>query len=165
MQIWKDIVKLGLIGTERGEFSENTKRELQQLGISTDADTAEIVLKASALLSKMQKAGYQPIKNTLPLPAVAAPESQMLCSPKSVRHLTMILNGTYKDALPEFLAVLADRDKRLPEEVLPDVLEMGKSKQQQWELLRKIIGERGEWLVRQNPDWQYIILNHDIENW
>lgn len=165
MQIWKDIVKLSLIGTERGEMPNSLKKELESMGISTNKDSAEIVLTASALLSKMQKAGYQPIKNTMQLLPPAPEEQQSLCSQKSVRHLRLILNGSYKDALPEYLNTLAETGKRLPEEVLPDILEMGKNKQKQWELLRKIIGERGEWLVRQNPDWQYIMLDNRIENW
>ena len=163
--VWKDIVKIALIGTERGQMSDSLKKELESFGINTNADSAEIILKASALLSKMKRAGYQPIKNTTVVAAPASAENQAICNKKSVRYLMLILSGNYKEALPEFLSVLAETGKRLPEEVLPDVLEMGKKKQEQWNLLRKIIGERGEWLVRQNPDWQYIIFNTDIEKW
>ena len=165
MNIWKDIVKQALIGTERGQLPEATKNQLQKFGIDINADSAEIILKASALLSKMKRAGYQPIKNITEPPVIALPETQIICSTTSVRHLMLIMSGGYKDALPEFLAILAEVGKRLPEEVLPEVLEMGKNKQKQWDLFRKIIGERGEWLVRQNPEWQYIILDTNIENW
>ena len=163
--VWKDIVKLALVGTERGQLQNSTQQELEILGIDTNTDSAEIILKASALLSKMKRAGYQPIRNTTIVEPPAPPETQDLCNKKSVQHLLLILGGSYKDALPEFLETLGRIGKRLPEEVLPDVLEMGKKKPKQWNLLRKIIGTRGEWLVRQNPNWQYIILNTEAENW
>ena len=165
MNLWKEITKIALIGTERGQLSEEVKTELKKYGIDTTADSAEVILKASALLSKIKRAGYQPQENTIKLPKQAPDETQDLCSPKSVHHLNVVLNGSYKDALPEFLNILEEVGKRLPEEVLPDILEMGKKKQKDWDLLRKIIGARGEWLVKQNPDWQYIALSHDVENW
>lgn len=165
MNTWNDIVKVALIGSERGQLSEATKVQLQDLGIDTNTDSAEIILKASALWSKMKQAGYQPAPNTIPLLEPAPKEIQAICSLKSVQHLIQILGGSYKEALPEFLELLNQKQLRLPEEVLPDVLEMAKNKQKQWDLLRNIIGERGEWLVRQNTDWQYIILDTDIKNW
>ncbi len=165
MNTWNDIVKVALIGSERGQLSEGTKIQLQKLGIDTNSDSAEIVLKASVLWSKMKHAGYQPVKNTSVLFDPAPKETQTICSLKSVKHLMQILSGSYKDALPEFLQLLAEKGQRLPEEVLPDVLEMAKNKQKQWDLLRDIIGERGEWLVSQNPEWQYIILDTDLQNW
>ena len=165
MNLWKEITKLALIGTERGQLSEKVKVELQKYGIDTAVDSAEVVLKASALLSKIKRAGYQPKENSIKLPAQAPAETQDLCSPKSVQHLNLVLSSSYKDALPEFLKILEKVGKRLPAEVLPDILEMGKKKQKDWDLLRKIIGARGEWLVQQNPEWQYIALNHEVENW
>ena len=165
MNLWKEITKLALIGTERGQLSEEVKTELQKYGIDTTADSAEVVLKASALLSKIKRAGYQPQENTIKLLEEAPAETQGLCSPKSVHHLNLVLSSSYKDALPEFLKILEKVGKRLPAEVLPDILEMGKKKQKDWDLLRKIIGARGKWLVQQNPEWQYIALNHEVENW
>lgn len=165
MNLWKEITKLALIGTERGQLSDSVKSELEKYGIDTATDAAEVVLKGSALLSKIKRAGYQPQINTIKLPTQAPAETQDLCSPKSVHHLNVILSGNYKEALPEFLNILETVGKRLPEEVLPDILEMGKNKQKDWDLLRKIIGARGEWLVQQNPDWQYIALSHEVENW
>lgn len=165
MNLWKEITKVALIGTERGQLSPIVKVELEKYGIDTSAEPAEIVLKASALLSKMKRAGFQPTKNTNQLPLQAPPETKPLCSPKSVQHLHTVLGSSYKEALSEFLNTLESVGKRLPEEVLPDILEIGKKSPQEWDLLRQIIGERGEWLVRQNPEWQYILFDTNLEHW
>lgn len=172
---YKKIIKIALLGTERSSIPEPLQSELRQIGISTqNRDSADVILQASTVLNKMQRAGYQPIQNITHLPPTAPLETLEICSTKSTRHLMMMMTNlggsnneknNLREALPEFLATLANVSKRLPEEVLPDILELGKNKQQYWTMFRKIIGARGKWLAQQNPEWQYIMLNTNLEHW
>jgi hypothetical protein len=60
-----------------------------------------------------------------------------------------------REVLAEWLTALDRAGRRLPDESLPALLEIGRNDHELRPMLLAVLGERGRWLARQNPDWAY----------
>ncbi|MEL6846244.1 MAG: DUF5691 domain-containing protein, partial [Bacteroidota bacterium] len=143
-----------LIGTNRARLPEEEKEKLRSIGIDPDVDEAQTLLDAAAFYAPVMKAGYQPEKWSGDLPETAFIEKQKSCSPRSTRHLNLMLTGRFESALPEFIQLMHQKELCLPPETLPGLLDKCKADLTLWEKIQPIIGERGHWLIAQNPEWQ-----------
>ncbi len=150
---WNELVRVALIGTDRAKLSPEMLKYLEELGVDTTKDTTEVLLEGASLLSLINKTQGQLEDWNGILPTPAKIDSTKPCSPKSSSHLSLILNGTYEPALSAFLSHLINNKKCLPPEMLPDLLDQCLANPQLWEKLRFTIGERGVWLIQQNPEW------------
>jgi Family of unknown function (DUF5691) len=79
-----------------------------------------------------------------------------VCSPLAGQHLSIMLDGKYSELLPEWLALLASKGKRVPSKYLPELLKLGLLKSSLREAILPILGKRGYWLAAQNPEWSYV---------
>ena len=163
--LWKELVRVALIGTDRAKLSPEMLKSLDGLGVDTSMEPTQVLLEGAALLSLVNKTQgqLQDWKGTLSSPD--KPDSSNPCSPTSSNHLSLILNGNYESALSEFLSHLINNKKHLPPERLPDLLDQCLTNPQLWNKLRFTIGERGEWLVQQNPDWQSLTAAPQKIDW
>src|SRR5262245_49750853 len=110
----------------------------------------------------MVKAGIAP--SLSPAPADRAPR----CGPGAASYLRRILKGQFLFLLPEFLAALNAAEKRVPEELLPDLFEAAKSgagSQESRKTLAAVVGRRGEWLAALNPEWNFVGARIAPEAW
>lgn len=162
---WKSLVNVALLGTDRGKLSEEQKATLQQKGIPTTGTPAEIIMNGAAYYAQVRKVGLPQVVREEALPFPAAKESLPTCNTKSSQHLALILNGTYDLALNEFLNALAQIKHRLPEETLPQILEKCKKQPDLWQVVQPSIGERGHWLLEQNPKWAILLKIPQQEDW
>ncbi|MGB1216669.1 MAG: DUF5691 domain-containing protein [Saprospiraceae bacterium] len=148
----KELVKTALIGTKRAEVPRVVLDELEKKKM-TSSFKEEQVLSAAALLNMTEKAGFQ-TKHISTIPESPKYQTETTtCSPASIKHLYMVVDGAFELALPEFLHHLGLNKKCLPPEILPDLLEQSLASQDLWQKLQKSIGDRGWWLIQQNPDW------------
>ena len=111
--LWNELVKLALLGTQRSSLTSAMVTELQSYGIDTHKEITEVILESAALVSALQKAGFQPEVWKKPLLAISPKETLINCSKKSANHLTLILMGRYLPALGEFLKTMKDYNKCL----------------------------------------------------
>lgn len=178
--IWPDILRVALLGSERVALRPDTLETLATLGLSANApsgdpsaaettppdqgDSAGFILRASFAAYQARRAGYLPIDLSAAPTLAAPPEDLSVCSESAMRALEHILNHERR-ILPEFIHYLHAAQQRLPEEGLPVLLNLGRKQPELWPALRRIIGERGEWLAAQNPNWHYILPNYDIKTW
>lgn len=163
--LWNELVKLALLGTDRSTLSPAMKVELQSYGIDTEKEITEVVLESAALQAPLQKAGFQPKKwegKNLP---ESSEETLANCSIKSANHLNLILSGRYPYALTEFVQTMADYNKCLPAELLPDLLDKCLKDENLWQKLAPTIGNRGYWLIGLNPAWQKLAIEVSQEKW
>ena len=162
---WKELVRVALIGTDRAKLSPELLKSLESLGVDTSQDATQILLEGASMLSLINKTQgqLQDWKGTLPSPGKS--DSTNPCSPKSSNHLSLILSGNYESALSEFLSHLINNKKCLPPEKLPDLLDQCLSNPELWQKLRFTIGERGEWLIQQNPDWHILTFTPQKIDW
>lgn len=129
-------------------------------------DRAAAVLQA-AVYQHLLRRGAQP---WLELPDLewekVAAEKGRFCSWRSVQHLQSILNGHHAAALPEFVQLVQTHERRLPPASLPLLLDRCLAEPALWEVLKGALGQRGQWLARQHPAWQRLILDpEEVPDW
>jgi hypothetical protein len=79
-----------------------------------------------------------------------------LCPERAVQHLVALLGGgAQRGLLPEWLAELAQRGRRVPAAQLPALLDLGRTQPDLRSAILPALGKRGVWLAAQNPDWGY----------
>lgn len=162
---WKSLVKTALLGTERSNLPPETLAFLEAQGIDPQKEPTEVLLEAAALFSQMNKAGFLLKDYEGGLPETIGENDEQACSPKSSHHLSLILDDTFAEALPEFIFHLNHNRKQLPPTSLPNLLEQCKEDRALWQKINPAIGKRGRWLMRLNPDWAILIAKPEISSW
>jgi Family of unknown function (DUF5691) len=154
---WEELAAAALLGTERRPFTPpSVPGPLAALftGLS-GREPEKALLGTAATLSLFRRAGRRPIKaESTPLEPAEA-DDRPFCSAIANGHLALILSGIHAEILPEWLGVLHEAGKRPPDETLPDLLELGRSKADLRPKIIAAVGPLGAWLARQNPDWTY----------
>lgn len=167
MTMWKEIIKTAIIGTERQplalpQSSNATGTLLAQLDPN---DRERTLLSAAALVLLHTQAGRVAATFAQPTMPQCEAEDLLPCSPQSAQHLSMILNGQYKEVLPEWLTALGARQRRVPEEYLPALLDAGRMQSALCPLIASVLGKRGVWLAQHNPEWSYVANTTDNSAW
>lgn len=159
MITWPDVVKVALLGTGRSTLPlPHDDSPLSQLLAQLNGRSPEqTVLAAAATLALHQQVGTLPPQ--IPPPRLApAPDSDWpRCSDKLRPFLAQVVNGRYHNALPELLHALDQNQQRLLEEFIPNLLRHGTRHTPLHPLIRRAIGQRGQWLAAQNENWTYAV--------
>ena len=109
-----------------------------------------LLLRAAAEAT-YRLAGQVPVPG-VPLPEAAPSETLKLCSPEIARLIGDMLAGRH-DLLPEAFRLLTEARLRLPPALLPMALRLGAGDARA--AVRPVLGERGRWLSRLNPEWSW----------
>lgn len=165
--MWKEIVKTAIIGTERQPLAlpQSTNATGTLLAQLDPNDRERTLLSAAALVLLHTQAGRVAATSAQPTMPQCEAENLLPCSPQSAQHLSMMLNGQYKEVLPEWLTALGARQRRAPEEYLPTLLDTGRMQSALRPLLAPVLGKRGVWLAQHNPEWSYVANTTDDSAW
>ena len=167
MNIWQDLVKTAVVGTQRQKLKINTQdNQLGEVLSSLDTNDKEgCLLSAAGTISLYQKAGkLTAIDNQTNLETCELDDSTC-CNQLSEQHLQMILGGEYSEILPEFLRVTAEVGKVVSPRYLPDLLALGKKQYDLRKHILPVLSKRGIWLAAQNREWNYVIAESIEKNW
>lgn len=174
----EQMVSAALVGTARRDIPAiETHSAIDRLLPSLPSDSARRLLLAAGLLSLYAEAGRIP--GSLP-PIEPAPEETLdPCSKGAADALSAILEpgspppalltivrmdlqlartglgAQHDDLLPEALELMRQRNLRLRHILLPRVLRARPEPLRR--ALLPVIGERGRWLARLNPDWAWVL--------
>jgi hypothetical protein len=165
---WQELTTAALLGTGRQEMGPiNADAEVGELLNQLDrGDREGALLGTAAALSLYLRAGYRPKTDARPVPQASEPEDLPRCGPQVSARLALMLEGEYRDVLPECLRALATAGRRAPEERLPALLSLGLTASEEVkDLIPGILGRRGLWLAAQNSDWQYAIECEEDNVW
>jgi hypothetical protein len=162
--MWQDLVKIGLIGTDKSTPSVLTLEQLQAWSISTE-DITEAVIQGIGTYSLMRKGGFPLKKYEKERVKPSEKEEKAYILPTSIQHLREIIYGKLGDALPEFVIHAQNADKIIPPEFLPYLFHHCRGNMQLWTLVKNLIGKRGEWLLHQNSDWSHLLDSHTISEY
>jgi hypothetical protein len=167
MQIWDDILATAVVGTEQREFKLPAREdELSRLLAQIDtADREGSLLSAASVVALYRSAGVAPMADSPALPEVSAREDANRSSPASGQHLALMLDGQFQELLREWLAAMKSAGKRVPEEYLPALLDHGRVDPFLHRMIADVMGQRGEWLAAQNPDWRYATRRDEKDLW
>ncbi|WP_052888928.1 DUF5691 domain-containing protein [Thermogemmatispora carboxidivorans] len=124
---------------------------------------AAMLLERKLLLLAGAEAVYA-LAGTSPFPlgvaVIPAPAEKLPpCSPQAAALIKSVLQESHSELLPLALELLARHGRRLPFSLLPTVFAAlaRPSAAATWPVLAQVIGERGRWLIRQNPSWRILL--------
>jgi Family of unknown function (DUF5691) len=158
MNTWETLVASALVGIDRqSPLIDFTDPALHDYQASLQSQSAtQQILGAAGLIAAYQTVGQGVAKASLPLPAAANSAQLACCSPQTTQHLSTILQeNRYAQILPELLQLLAQAQQTVPPDFLPLLLDVGKRDKKLRPLILPILGDLGQWLVRQNHQWEY----------
>jgi hypothetical protein len=153
---WSELVGAALLGTERRPPPEG----LPVLAVEAAAPE-DALLGRAAVAALYRRAGARPSRDGARPPAPAPDETQPRCSPAAGARLRAILLDRHDRLLDEWLAVAARAGVRAPEELLPELLERGRSR----EALLAVGGGRIRWLAALNDRWRRLTAGERDEAW
>ena len=91
------------------------------------------------------------------------------CAPRAAYCLQQILQGQspqlYPYLLTEWLEKAAIAQQRVPEMLLPALLDKGRQQRDLRPAILSVLGQRGAWLAAQNPDWSYAVALITEADW
>ena len=149
MSTWTELVSAALVGTERRAF-------VADAAAAADVDPAQALLREAALAAIPALAGAQPTAYEGPLPEPAPVDDRPLIPPASRLRLRAVVD-VYPKYLGEWLAAVRAAGYRVPSDAMPSLLNSGRSEVPVRRDLAEVLGARGHWLARQNPDWRYLL--------
>ncbi len=151
------IVGAALLGTERQPFQvPNVPGRLgHYLAQLHDRPNEAALLLAVGMVSLHQRVGWLPETRSVAPAKPCVMDDLPRCSPRSARCLQQILQGQYVQLLAEWLELAAIAQQRVPEMLLPELLDKGQQQQDLRAAILPILGKRGQWLAAQNPAWSY----------
>jgi Family of unknown function (DUF5691) len=170
---WQDLLTASLIGTERAKVPATAVPgfpgpadaapdipfpDSPGLDSPVSDDPAVLLLERAALLTVARRGG-RPAAQAEPLPA-AEPDQAFAVSPAAGRRLGRMLGGEHPDLLAEWLTAVVARDRRIPAQLLPALLDRARRVSPSDPELRRLAaeagGSRARWLARLNQDWGFV---------
>ncbi len=153
---WPELVKTALLGTQQTELpaTAGATAVAQLIAQLPRHDAAAALLAAAGTVALHRQTGWVPAHTPPPAP-VSQPPDQPVCPPQIGRQLELLLEGSHASLLPEMLAALAATGHRVPDFLLPNLLDKGVKLAAIRPSLLPLLGWRGRWLASQNPAWCY----------
>ena len=167
MQIWDDILAAAVVGTDQREFRLAPREDElgSLLAQISNTDREGLLLSAASVVALYRSAGVAPPADAQPLPEACSDDEVSRSSLASGQHLGLMLDGEFREVLPEWLSAMNRAGKRVPEEYLPTLLDHGRAEPSLRRMILAVLGRRGEWLAAQNPDWNYAIQREEKDVW
>lgn len=166
MREWDELVAGALLGTERrpspsGAVSVGGR----DIALVPAEDPSVAALTTAAILGQWRRAGWIAPSAPAPAPEPAPDETLRPCSPRAAYLLQTILDFR-AELLPDWLKAAAGAGQVAPPELLPDLLELMKSRRELRAQVEPVLGARGKWLSRLNPEWSAVSAAEDLlEEW
>jgi Family of unknown function (DUF5691) len=157
MNPWETCLATALVGSDR-QSPQIDSQHPALAGYAERLQTQSLphqLLASAGLLALYQQAGSRPAARSLPELTKAEACDLTPCTAATTQHLSLILSGYHRPALPELLGLLAQAQQTIPAELLPLLLEVGQRNKSLQAAIAPVLGARGRWLAQQNPNWDY----------
>jgi hypothetical protein len=155
------------IGTARaGRVPAGLAAPLDALLPATAAAVPEAGLWLSlGTLDLWARSGFVAPDHPAPAPVqAAAPETLRACPPRAQAVLAMLLRGLHPAGLEaEWLRLLQRQGGRLPAHFLPKLLDAATRQPALRAPLASVLGARGHWLARLQPEWSWAAAGADVD--
>jgi Family of unknown function (DUF5691) len=158
MNTWETLVASALVGIDRQSPTLDVSHPalLDHSEKLKNLSATQQILSAATLVASYQSVGQSSVvKNKLLLPP-AEPDTLVCCSESTKKYLNLVLTeNKYAAVLTELLQLLGKAQQTVPADFLPLLLNKCKRDDGLYSLIIPILGSRGQWLLRQNPAWEY----------
>jgi Family of unknown function (DUF5691) len=150
-----ELTKTALVGTSKltGPPPRDENPAAALVSSLACVDREEALLLSAGARGVYRLAGACPRASLEAVPPAPA-DAKKFASRKIAGLLQNAIAAKSYDVLKEFLRLLHDAEILLPPVLLPSLLDS--TDQEIRENLLPVIGERGEWLSRFNPDWSWV---------
>ncbi|MGP1387521.1 MAG: DUF5691 domain-containing protein [Thainema sp.] len=170
MDVWQDVVKAALIGSDRQPFALPALVDSPLANILAQLDAsspAAHMLQVAGVLALHRQASWTAPQQDIPLPEPCDRTDLPCCSAIATQLLEGILTGDERALLPEWLNLAAQAGQRVSPEMLPKLLDVGRQNVPLRPAILFVLGKRGQWLAAQNDSWDYARdRNHlDVRIW
>ncbi len=162
------IHEVALLGTARksltmpqvegalGDLLSQLAQRYRRAGADEETKSTEkLLFDVAAVVALYEVCGQMPERISTDLPAVCEPDALPFCPPRTRQFFTHMLEGQHADVLPEALLLAVEKGFRLFADLLPALLELGTKRADLRDSITPVLGERGHWLARQNPAWEW----------
>jgi len=164
MELWNDLTRTALLGTERGTRTWDAPDALGTVLSRLQAQETDApvqLLRCSAVVGNFAQAGRLPARLASSAPSPAEPDPRSALG--STRHLRLLLqDDRLKSLFPEWLALLADHGLRAPEASIPTLLGLASRSPDLRRAIMAVIGSKGLWLAGQSPEWAPLLSVADL---
>jgi hypothetical protein len=158
---WDELVATALIGTDRRTV-ETVAPPGSPEGLTealAERGAEDRVLAAAAAWTVARRAGAKAAVATSVEPA--EPDARPLCSAAAGARLRMMLDGEYRDLIPEWLARAARAGVRPLPELIPALLDHAVYEREQQDMVTAAAGPLGRWLAAREPRWGFVAGDTD----
>lgn len=154
---WQEILTVALLGTQRRPFQiPSLDGKLGAAMAETalqEGETETALMRAAAITALYRRAGQLPVSDSLPDIPDCPVDDLPRCSALIGKYLEQILTSGRVHLLGEWAGLAAQAGIRIREEHLSSLLRQPKMVLPLRDALLPVLGKRGHWLARQNPDW------------
>jgi hypothetical protein len=145
---WSQLVSAALLGTERSGGTVPVPQSVASL--VTGAEPERALLAAAGSITVRRRAARRTALDEAPMPAAAELDARPSLSGSVARLLGLVVVDQ-PALVPEFLG-LVPRSRRLPDEWLPDLLELASRSDAVRDALAGVAGPRAAWLAAALPE-------------
>lgn len=154
MSAWKDFVTAALLGTERtGPALPPTPLD-DTIALAETMSREEQFLTRAGAFAIWRRAGWKP--GSITVEGTPAPDETLSpVSRASAAHLRAMLGGRCTLVLPEWLNEVGRKNRRVPPEYIPALLDRARQNSALRAVAIAAGGERAAWLAAENPAWSF----------
>lgn len=167
--IWRDIIKASILGLDRISAPTTPLSELSNLLDYQTEGEAPITQEKSALdliaaLDLYERAGRRNQQTTQPAlyrPQEGERDEDYRSLQWPNRRLSELLIALRSEPilLRQLLSGLATHRRLIPQDLIVELLEIGRDDHLLTALIAKVVGDRGRWLATLNERWSYLVTS------
>ncbi|HUP10613.1 MAG TPA: DUF5691 domain-containing protein, partial [Niastella sp.] len=169
MQTWDQIINTALLGTDKRPPVANdlpeALSEAAALIQQSTTDKEEQFLQLASLAFNYRQCGTMPVKNESVTIEKAGAEEKQYCSRLAMQTLKDILDSESNSLLQFWLQHCSEKERIVAPEFVPLLMNVGIQQKKLQNLVVACCGNRGEWLSRFNPEWNFSMATTDEELW
>lgn len=170
MKAWEYVINTAMLGTDKqmpgkAELPDEIAAIATLIDALESSDKEAKFLQKAAVIYNYRQSGFTPVEQK-DLPVNIAPdEVKPYCSTAAAKVLNDILNDDNTTLLELWLGLCNDNGKLFLPDVLPVLLDLGLKHKSIQALVTACSGNRGLWLSKLNPAWDYFTTLPDEEIW
>jgi hypothetical protein len=164
---WDELVKVALVGTDRHwalppATAQDTIGAALHERLAAEPSTAPgQLLRVAGALALGRRVAWMPPSEVSVQVQVAAPESRRRAAPEWLPLLDQVMSIGLLRLQVQVLREMNRASLHVPSVKLPLLLQMGAGSMALREEISAVIGERGRWLAKGNPQWAYAAGAHE----
>lgn len=166
MNNWEALVKAALLGTRRETTvpAAGQKELAALLEPLPEGKPAHRLLCTAGTADLFEQVGNAPQKTMRDGPLfTAVNDDRPLCNRQAAYYLSRMVSGPFRTLLPEFLEALRERNQRIPDTLMPNILAHGAKVVAVRPAILPLLSQKDRRLAAANPTWSY--ASPDMDSW